>query len=399
MFQSNLVGIDTAKASFAVFEWKGPKSSVSRSVVRDKIPEYFQKMEKKILVMEACGGSHHWSRKFQAMGHEVKLIAPHKVIPFRKANKNDRNDAMAIALAASCPTMEFVKTKEIWQQDLQSIHRIRERLVHNQTSLVNEIRGLLLEYGVTIPMGITHVRSRLPGILNSDNDELSPLIRRLLVDLQDELLSTMKRIEKCDKELDSFFKQSEACQRIAKIEGIGVITATAICASCPDPALFKNGRQFAAWLGLVPGHTQTGGKDSKPIMLGITKKGDKYLRKLLVQGSMSMIGNLRHYLNNNQGSKNECQEQISSVKMNTSKRSPEEPCRKRKKLSVGKKPKSEPKLEWLKRLVEEKGAQKAAVAMANRNARVIWALLKSKQDYDPKRKGENAIDTPKNCKV
>jgi transposase len=140
----------------------------------------------------------------------------------------------------------------------------------------------LLEYGVAIPIGITHVRSRLPGILTSDNDELSPLIKRLLLDLQDELLSTMKRIEKCDKELAASLKRSETCQRIAKVEGIGVITATAICASCPDPALFKNGRQFAAWLGLVPGHTQTDGKDSKPIMLGITKKGDKYLRKLSV---------------------------------------------------------------------------------------------------------------------
>jgi transposase len=390
MFQCNVIGIDTAKSSFEIFEWKDEKVQMQRSLPRKKFAEFFQKMEKKTLIMEACGGSHYWGRLFTKMGHNVKLIAPQKVTPFRMAHKNDKNDARAVALAGVCPNMKFVPIKESWQQDILSIHRIRERLMGNQTSLINEIRGLLQEYGIVIPVRANNLRSHLADPATLADQNISPLMRRQVVALHDELLQITTRIEQCDKDLESFHKESDASQRIAKIEGIGLITATAIAASCPNPDVFKNGREFSCWLGLVPGHTQTGGKDSKPKMLGITKKGDKYLRKLLVQGSMATIATMNKAIRIKTAAeelKQTTKTDIPTMPRIATTSVANHPGRKRKKFVSRAKDKSQSRLEWLHRLVKEKGTQKAAVALANRNARVIWALLKTKQSYDPKRGG------------
>lgn len=354
-----------------------------------KIKPFFANYSKCTIFMEACGGSHYWGRQLKELGHEVKLIAPHKVRPFRKANKNDRNDAKACVQAGTCVGMEFVGIKEVWQQDILSLHRIRTRQITNQTALVNEMRGLLMEYGFTIPQGINNVRARVPTLIQDQKNALSPMLRSAIGDMHAELLTAADNIERLDKQLENIFKTNEVCQRLAMVEGVGPITATAIYASCPDPSLFKNGRQFAAWLGLTPGHTQTGGKESKAIMLGITKRGDSYLRSLLVQGGMASARVAKKKNTAPNATVSTPQEETmanSSEKLVT--KTALSPARKRKKLSVSQqKPKSASRLEWLKRLIDEKGMQKAAVAMANRNARVLWALMKTGKNYDSQKGG------------
>lgn len=393
MYQGTLIGVDTSKGSFSVYGITDGRKFVEREIKRDKVLEFFAKTSIATVVMEACGSSNYWGRELKKLGHEVKLLPPKKVTPFRKTNKNDKNDALAIVSAATSPEMIFGAVKEVWQQDIQSLHRIRERHIKNQTALVNEMRGLLMEYGITITQGINHVRGCVPEIIRDSSNNLTPLLRSAVADLHCELLSVTDHIERIDKQLLQIFRKHDACQRIAGVEGIGVITATAIIGSVPPAHKFKNGRQFAAWLGLTPRHVQTGGKDSKPIMLGITKQGDSYLRKLLVQGAMCIVAQAKNLKDKPavpiEVIENEAV-QDPAMKSSSIKASGPAPCRKRKKPTIKKmarKEKSLSRLKWLQRLVEDKGMQKAAVAFANRNARVIWALLKTGQNYDVKRDG------------
>jgi len=277
-----------------------------------------------------------------------------------------------------CHGIEFVEVKELWQQDIQSLHRIRARHTKNQTSVVNEMRGLLAEYGIAIAEGIYHVRTTVPAILQDHDNQLTPMIRGAGADLHHELLNITESLNRLDKQLEDIARTNDACQRLNAIPGIGVISATAVIAACTDPSLFKNGRQFAAWLGLTPGHRQTGGKDSKPIMLGITKKGDPYIRSLLVQGGMSLVASVAR-----RAKKPQLEEKVAVES------SPEPiikpsggiaPHKRRYDPKVklwGKKALSESREAWIKRLLDEKGYQKAAVACANRNARIIWAILKN----------------------
>jgi transposase len=267
-------------------------------------------------------------------GHTVKLISPQYVKPFTQGQKNDRNDAQAIAEAASRPSMRFVSIKTVEQQDIQSIHRIRQRLVAQRTALSNQIRGLLAEYGVVIPQSISHIRSRLLAIVDNTSHELTALTCELVSELYEEFKYLDQRIKKCDRQIKRVFSKSEACQRIAQIEGVGPIIATAVVATIGDTKYFKNGRQFAAFLGLTPRQHSSGGK---PFLLGISKRGDCYLRMLLVHGARSVM------------------------------------------YVVDKK--NDPKSEWLKRLRTRRGINKTCVALANKNARTIWALLAKGENY------------------
>lgn len=337
MNKITVLGIDLAKNIFQLHgaDDRG-KAVLKKKLNRQQLALFIVNLPKCTVAMEACGGSHYWARKFQAMGHEVKLISPQFVKPFVKSNKNDAHDAEAIVEAAQRPNMRFVAVKSVEQQDALCLHRVRERLIRGRTALVNEIRGLLHEYGVVVPQGIKKLRSALPEILEQDDNQLSDLGRKLFSQLYLELCGFDKRVEIYNAKIEAQSKSSEVCQKIMKIPGVGPLTATAIVASVGNAKLFTNGRQMSAWLGLVPKQSSSGGKEN---LLGISKRGDSYIRKLLIHGARAVL-------------------QVSKT------------------AAV-----DTPKTVWLKKLEERRGFNKACVALANKNARVIWKLLATDDVY------------------
>jgi transposase len=261
-------------------------------------------------------------------------MAPKFVKPYVKSNKNDRNDAEAIAEASRRPTMRFVGIKSMFQQEINAIHRVRENLVKRKTAISNEIRAMFFEFGVTIPKGITYTRKQVPLLLEDAEVNIPLGVRELIRDLYQELLEVFDKVEKWDKKLQLIYKDNEVCSRIGKVEGVGVITATAIIGAVGDPQVFSCGREFAAYLGLTPRQHSTGGKN---VLLGISKRGDSYIRKNLIHGARAVV---------------------SSPLKKESKRN-----------------------SWVKDKLEKRGLNKAAVALANKNARVIWALMAKGEEY------------------
>ena len=235
----------------SVIDCKG-STVLKKRLSRDKLAEYIANTPPCTIVMESCGGANYWARVFQRSGHIVKLISPQFVKPYVKTNKNDANDAQAITEAASRPSMNFVPIKQIEQQDIQSLHRIRSRLVKNRTALINEIRGLNLEYGIAIPAGASKVRTELCLVTANENNELTALSREFMSELYNELVEIDGKLKQLEKKIKQICKQNEACQRIMKIPGVGELTATAMISAVPNPDVFKNGRHMSAWLGLVP---------------------------------------------------------------------------------------------------------------------------------------------------
>ena len=337
MKEVSVLGIDLAKS---VFQLHGSdlngKTVLKRKLNRQQLIVFLANLPKCIVAMEACGGSHFWARKFREMGHDVKLISPQFVKPFVKSNKNDANDAEAIVEAAMRPNMRFVAIKTTEQQDSLCLHRVRERLVRSRTALVNEMRGLLNEYGLIIPQGIEKLRTQFSDIIEDAENSLTSQSRDLFNGLYEELCSHDEKIANYETKIKFQSKQSESCQKIMKIPGVGPITATAMVASIGNANLFDNGRQMSAWLGLVPRQSSSGGKEK---LLGISKRGDSYLRKLLIHGARSVL---------------------LKVKVN--------------------KDESE-RTKWLKELIERRGFNRACVALANKNSRVIWKLLTSEENY------------------
>jgi transposase len=261
-------------------------------------------------------------------------MAPQFVTPYRKANKNDLRDAEAIAEAVTRPTMRFVPVKSVEQQDLQALHRVRERLMKARTALINEMRGLLHEYGIIVPQGASTFRTHVLEKLATEDAKLTPQSLRLFQQLLEELGALDARVATYDAQLTQVAQTHPVCQRLMTIPGLGVLTATALVAAVSDAAQFKNGRQFAAWLGLVPRQHSTGGKVR---LLGISKHGDSYLRKLLVHGARSCL------------------------------------------RWVGRK--RDRRSQWLLSLMERRGWNRTAVALANKNARVAWVLLCTEEVY------------------
>ncbi len=284
-----------------------------------------------LIGMEACGGSNHWARTFIKLGHNVKLMSPQFVKPYVKSNKND---AEAICEAVSRPNMRFVSVKSLEQQDIQSIHRVRSKLIQERTALVNQIRGLLSEYGIVFPKNIANIRKMLPKLLENAENELTFLARELFQDLYYELKEKDKKIKIYDKKIEAICDQNEVCQRVKEIEGIGVLTATALIATIGDASVFKNGREMSAWIGLVPKQHSSGGKDK---LMGISKRGDKYLRYLLIHGARAAIFRCKN--------------------------------------------KDDKKSKWVANLIERRGMHKAIVALANKNARIAWALMAKNIEY------------------
>jgi transposase len=329
------VGIDLAKQVFPLYGEEAQGKAVLRQrLSRAALKPFLATLPPCRVGMEACGGAHYWAREFQQPGHEVHLSNPTCVQPFVKSNQNDERDAEAICAAVSRPNMRFVPVKTVAQQDIQALHRVRSRLVGQRTALVNQIRGLLAEYGLILPQQISHVRRGLPALLEDTEKSLTALARELGRELYAELIQLDERVERLEKQLPRVFRQHASCQRRAQVEGVGVLTATALVAAVSDPTLFRNGREFAAWLGLVPRQPSSGGKT---VLLGIRKRGDRYLRTRLIHGARAAV-----------------------YRVDT---------------------KSDPRSRWVAAVKRRRGLLKACVALANKKARIAWALRAHEEPY------------------
>jgi transposase len=285
-----VLGIDLGKNSCSVVgQDASGRVLLRRRMRRETIAGFARQWSGCIVAMEACCGAHHLGRQLTAQGHEVRLMSPEYVRPYVKAHKNDDRDAEAIAEAATRPTMRFVEIKSEAQLDLQSLHRARERLVSERTALINHLRALLLERGIVVPKGPRKLERALADILAEDGGGLSPRIRQLACDLREEWEALDKRIEAFDAEFVRHARTDEAARRLATVPGIGSINATALVAAVGNGRAFARGRDMAAWLGLVPRQMTTGGK---PKLGGISKRGNRYLRKNLIHGARSVLPRL-----------------------------------------------------------------------------------------------------------
>lgn len=253
------LGIDLAKDIFHVCgSDKEGKILLKKKIYRQDLIGFIKDLPVCTIVMEACGGANYWCQQFQSIGHTVKIISPQFVKPFVKGNKNDFNDTQGILDANSRPDMRYVAAKTLEQQDIQSIHRVREKYIANRTGLANQIRGLMVEYGIVVSKGIEHLRKRLPELLEDTETELTALMKQLINDLYEELVHLDEQIKKYDKLLKKVFKENTMCQRLSELEGMGVISSTALLAAVGDARVFKNGRHMSAWVGVVPKQHSSG---------------------------------------------------------------------------------------------------------------------------------------------
>ena len=275
------IGIDLAKQVFQIHgvDERG-RAVLRRRLRRAQVLEYFANLPACLIGMEACASSHYWARKLLALGHDVRLIAPQFVKPYVKGNKNDANDAEAICEATGRPSMRFVPIKSAAQQDILALHRVRTETVRHRTAKVNQIRGLLAEYGIVLAQGIAQVRRALPALVEA-SDALSAEFRVLLGALREDLVYLDERVSGLDRKILQLAQADADARRLCRLRGVGPITATALVASLGDGSQFRRGRDASAWVGLVPGQHSTGGKER---LLGISKRGDKHLRTLLVHG-------------------------------------------------------------------------------------------------------------------
>ena len=281
------VGIDLAKNVIQVHGINEQGKKVfNKQLQRKHVLTHFAQLPPCLIGMEACGSAHFWARKLQSQGHTVKLMAPQFVKPYVKTNKNDAADAEAICEAVTRPTMRFVPIKNGEQQAVLSLHRARQGFVKARTAQANQIRGLLMEYGITIPQGISHITKGLPELLEDGENELPGVFRQLLQRLGDHLKDLDRQATELDEQIKTWHRGSEASKTLARIPGIGPLTASALVASIGDASSYKKGRQLAAWLGLVPRQNSSGGK---PRLQGISKRGDTYQRTLLIHGARSVI--------------------------------------------------------------------------------------------------------------
>ncbi len=336
------IGIDLAKNVFQVHgvDERG-KAVLRKQLKRGQVVQFFANLAPCLIGMEACGSAHYWARKLESLGHRAKLMAPQFVKPYVKGNKHDAADAEAICEAVRRPNMRFVAVKTVEQQAILAVHRARQGFVRARTAQSNQIRGLLAEFGIVIPKGLNQLATALPGILEDAENGLPGAFRQLLRRLGENLKEMHRQVGELEREIGLWHRGNEASRRLAAIDGIGPITASALVASVGDARSFKNARQLPAWLGLVPRQESTGGK---PRLLGISKRGDAYLRTLLIHGARSVI------------------------------------------QAAQRKPQPDP---WLQGLLVRRNKNVAAVALANKNARIAWALLahgrQFEHDYTPVR--------------
>jgi transposase len=331
------IGLDLAKNVFQVHGVdRQEKKVLSRQLRRAQMLGFFRDLPACLIGMEACASAHYWARELMAMGHSVRLIAPQFVKPYVKGNKNDANDAQAICEAVSRPHMRFVPVKTREQQDIQALHRIRSELVHQRTAKVNQIRGLLGEYGLIVAQGVAALRRQLPILLADGDNGLQAAFRGLLNGLREDLVYLDERVSQLDTSIQQIARDNASTRRLQQLRGIGPITATALIAALGDARQFKCGRDASAWVGLVPSQHSSGGKDK---LLGISKRGDTYLRTLLIHGARAVVKTTKD--------------------------------------------KQDPLSCWVQRLCERRNKNIAAVALANKTMRMAWAMLTKQTDYDP----------------
>jgi transposase len=332
-----LVGIDLAKE---VFELNGVdkdgRTVFRRTLKRSELVEFMANLPACRVVTEACGGSHYWGRLFASQGHEAKLIAAQFVKPFKQSRqKNDSVDAQAIVEAASRPKMKYVSVKNLYQQDLQSLHRVRQQLVQIRTQISNQIRGLLMEYGVVLDEGVAQFKKQFHEAIESEN-ELTPTVREVTRSMYELFERVSLEQDQIEEKLKAYVKSNDDIKRLMAVPGVGFLTASLFLASVGNPTVFKNGRHLAAWLGVVPRQNSSGGKERLGM---ITKTGDCALRTMLIQGARSAM------------------------------------------IAAVRKQKTDPLSEWILKLKQKKGWNRTAVALANRNARVMWHLVRYKENY------------------
>lgn len=329
------VGLDLAKNVFHVVCFDEHSKEVQKRMLqRKQVRLFFTQLQPCKIGMETCAGSHYWGRELSALGHEVKLIPAQHVKPYLRGNKNDFNDARAIAEALSRPSMPSVAVKTTEQQDIQATHRMRSQCVGDRTALSNSMRGLLGEYGIILPKGLSVLRKRIHGILEDADNGLSLHFRHLMLRRYEQLVQMDEHINFFTHELEVQSKKDDSCQRLQGIPGYGPIISSAFYSVVGDGSAYTRGRDVAASIGLVPRQHSSGGKD---VLLGISKKGDGYLRSLLVHGARAVV---------TQAGK------------------------KKDRFSL-----------WINRIVVERGFNKAIVATANKMARIGWAVLRHNSHY------------------
>ncbi|MGD8936601.1 MAG: IS110 family transposase [Thiogranum sp.] len=329
------IGLDLAKNVFHVVCCDEHGKVVSKKTLRrSQVLRYFANLAPCLVGMEACASAHHWARALGALGHQVKLIPPQYVKPYVRGNKNDYNDALAIAEAVIRPEMRFVSVKTPVQQDIQAVHRVREKRLQERTALCNQLRGLLAEYGLILPKGVNILRRSLPELLEDGENGLSDLFRRLLAQSYQQLQELDGYIDFYTQEMKRQSQQDEACRRLQTIPGYGPIVASVFHSVVGNGEAYRRGRDVSASLGLVPRQHSSGGKE---VLLGISKRGDRYLRSLLVHGARSVV--------------------IRATKKDD-------------RLS-----------RWINKVKAERGFNKAVVALANKMARIGWAVLVNKTVY------------------
>jgi transposase len=329
MNEITTLAIDLAKN---VFELHGVDARgacvLRRRVRRAQLLAVLNQIPPCTVAMEACGGAHHFGRQAQALGHRVRLIAPQFVKPFVKGNKTDRNDAEAICEAAQRPGMRYVALKSVEQQQVLSLHRLRSAAVKMRTALANQLRGLLAEFGVTVPQGLSSLRRALPVLLEDEGNAVPALLRAQLREQRERLIELDAQVRRFTQLIEQQVRANERALSLMQRRGVGPLLASAFAAELPDPHLFKNGRQVGAWLGLVPRQHSSGGK---PLLLGISKRGNAYLRTLLIHGARAAMRTAQRH-----------QDAASC---------------------------------WARAVKERRGLNKATVALANKMARQLWAQL------------------------
>lgn len=341
MNQITLIGIDLAKNIFRIncLDEKG-KRVTNKNLHRESIIQFFAPLPECTVAMEACASSHYWGRTIESLGHTVKLIHPRYVTPYRLGDKNDANDAAAICAAAQRPDMRFVRLRSQRQSDVQALHRVREGLVTEKTGTVNRIRALLAENGIVIKQGPANVFALLPAIVDDPDNDLSGMMRQLLRVQYTHLLGIREQLAELEGMLRSLVAEEDTYKRLMEVPGVGLITATLLGSELGNGSAFRNGRSFAAYLGLTPRQYSSGGKST---LLGITKRGNRYLRTLLIHCARSILRS----------------------------------------MTLGKSPLGEGCMGlWIRKLMERRGKNKTAVALAAKLARVAWAMQTKGSNFE-----------------
>lgn len=333
----NKMGIDLAKNTLQLHgENSAGEKVLQKSMCRSKLLSFTANLAPCEIAMESCGSSHYWGREFEKQGHQVKLIPAQYVKPFVKTQKNDRIDAEAICEASGRPNMRTVPIKTVEQLDIQSLHRVRQNVTKNRTALANQIRGLLGEYGIVVPKGIRSLFQQLPLVLEDAENCLSSMMRELVSEQYEELRRIDQRFNELSIRIERIAKEHPLCKRLLSVDGIGPLTATALYAAVGNAAQFRRGRAMSAWLGVVPQQYSTGGRSR----LGrISKRGNRYLRSLMVAGARAVVKNAEN---------------------------------KNTRLS-----------KWICKHKTKKGYNVAVVALVNKTLRVAWSVLTKNEDYDP----------------